>query len=157
MIDVDRCRRGMESITVGGAVTPGRLYLIEEAIARIQSDPDKALGVEYLGIKNYASFGDQREDHTYGSGPRHGSIVFSIRRREREVAPNVDAIYLLECVRDFGVVQVTIERTDGYDDGKRLFNLCDVIRRHDIMTRRVQEMASLLAGANVECHDSVTS
>lgn len=33
---------------------------------------------EYFGVKNYAHFGDQREDHTYGFGPKHGSIVFSV-------------------------------------------------------------------------------
>jgi hypothetical protein len=32
---------------------------------------------EYFGRKFYASF-DQREDHRYGQGPKHGTIVFGI-------------------------------------------------------------------------------
>lgn len=33
----------------------------------------------YIGVKNYAHFGDQRADCSYGSSPRHGTIVFAIR------------------------------------------------------------------------------
>jgi hypothetical protein len=33
---------------------------------------------EYIGVKNYEGFIHQREDHKYGYGPRHGSIVFSV-------------------------------------------------------------------------------
>lgn len=40
----------------------------------------------YVVVKNYASFGDQREDHEYRYGPKHGHIVFKIgRRREDDV------------------------------------------------------------------------
>src|SRR5882724_8198923 len=33
---------------------------------------------QYIGVKNYASFGDQRSDCPYNLGPKHGDIVFSI-------------------------------------------------------------------------------
>lgn len=57
-----------------------RTKLIEDAIRLIAASPD-ALSQNYLGVKNYASFGDQREDHKYFMGPRHGDIVFSVKRK----------------------------------------------------------------------------
>lgn len=89
-------------IEVRGIPT-GRGYLIEEAIRRIQADPDNALKTEYLGIKNYAHFGDQRSDHSYCMGPTHGSIVFSIGRQRSgaPIDPEADIQELLR-VRDFG-------------------------------------------------------
>lgn len=36
------------------------------------------LRTNYIGVKNYEGFHHQREDHKYGYGPRHGSIVFSV-------------------------------------------------------------------------------
>jgi len=88
-------------IKVSGIPTREREYLIEEAIRLIQANPETAMKTEYLGIKNYASFGDQREDHTYGMGPRHGTIVFSIGRcGEAPVLP--EDIDELIRVRDFG-------------------------------------------------------
>jgi hypothetical protein len=59
------------------------------------------LKTEYLGIKNYAAFGDQREDHTYGMGPRHGTIVFSIGRDHGHLIEPGDVDELIR-VRDFG-------------------------------------------------------
>lgn len=107
-IDIARARRGAAQLSVEGG-TP-RPSLIEAAIALIQTDPAKALTEEYLGVKNYASFGDQREDHRYGYGPKHGAIVFSIGRSEKwrsnERPLDTDAIYFLEVVRDFGTFNV---------------------------------------------------
>lgn len=40
--------------------------------------PRTDLRTRTIGVKNYDGFGDQREDHEYGRGPRHGSIVFRI-------------------------------------------------------------------------------
>jgi hypothetical protein len=102
-IDVDRCLRAMEDLEINGcAKGEKREAMIADAIARIQQNPKDAMKVEYLGIKNYASFGDQREDHQYGFGPRHGSIVFRIGRKYSagDVTLGEDHIYLLECVRD---------------------------------------------------------
>jgi hypothetical protein len=36
----------------------------------------------YFGVKIYSGFGEQREDHQYGFGPKHGSIVFAVGLRE---------------------------------------------------------------------------
>jgi hypothetical protein len=150
MIDIQRCLNGLTSVYVHGAVAGGhRLALIEEAIAAIHKDPASALATEFLGFKNYAHFGDQRCDCPYGMGPRHGSIVFSIARRDRNAPVNGDAIYLLECVRDFGAVGVTVEGGDGDANGKRTFNLCDVLERWRQLTAKVEQMDALLKEATV--------
>jgi len=88
-------------IRVSGIPSREREYLIEEAIALIQKDPENAMKSEYLGIKNYAAFGDQREDHSYGMGPRHGCIVFSIGRENPHPIEPWDVDELIR-VRDFG-------------------------------------------------------
>jgi hypothetical protein len=36
----------------------------------------------YFGVKIYSGFGEQREDHEYGFGPKHGSTVFAVGLRE---------------------------------------------------------------------------
>jgi hypothetical protein len=69
------------------------------------------LAREYFGTKNYDRWSDQREDHSYGRGPSHGSIVFSVglsreaRRRVNSGGPieltpeeQAAAIYALDCV-----------------------------------------------------------
>jgi len=62
----------------GRCDTEKRKALVEEAITTIQDSTSIPFEKSYLGVKNYAAFGDQREDHKYGYGPRHGSIIFSI-------------------------------------------------------------------------------
>jgi hypothetical protein len=76
-LDIGRARRGALQVFVRGVVTGGRAKLLEEAIARIQAGPVSALRERYLGVKNYASFGDQRYDDQYNYGPKHGDIVFT--------------------------------------------------------------------------------
>lgn len=61
----------------GKCNTPERSSLVEEAISILQGS-DKFCETQYMGIKNYASFGDQRSDHDYNRVPTHGSIVFKI-------------------------------------------------------------------------------
>jgi hypothetical protein len=126
-IDLQRCLSAMKSLTVEGLPNnPGRLALIEEAIKRIQLDGTIALKHEYLGFKNYAHFGDQRTDCSYGMGPRHGSIVFSINRHHQCEELGAEHIYLLECVRDFCVFRhPTLQ--DDFNQPKQ-FNLCSVLR-----------------------------
>jgi len=103
-IDMDRFRRGASQLEIVGR--PGkskeRLDVIETAILEIQAKPEVALSLKYLGVKNYAGFGDQREDHEYGYGPRHGSIVFSVGRKRPNLNGQLDgdAIYALEILRD---------------------------------------------------------
>jgi hypothetical protein len=97
----------------------GREYLIEEAIGRIQADPAEALKAEYLGIKNYAHFGDQRCDCSYGYGPTHGTIVFSIGRvRGAPLEPDADIQELLR-VRDFGGPEIPASVIDLLYRGRR--------------------------------------
>lgn len=150
-IDLDRCRRGMKQISIEGTPRPA---LIAEAIERIQRDPKAAMAKEYLGIKNYASFGDQREDHQYGYGPKHGSIVFSIGRAdEYRGAIDADAIYLLEACRDFGTVQVENRAaTCGYDRMHSL-NLCGVIRRITQLDADRKVLTHAIDRVTVETHE----
>jgi hypothetical protein len=108
----------------GRIVGEVRLKALENAIARIQKDGKNALSKEYVGVKNYAHFGDQRCDCQYGFGPSHGSIVFRIERATRVVRPKDDAIlvlgddevYFLECARDFQ------ELAEAYGEYKNLYD-----------------------------------
>lgn len=131
-IDLARCMRALKNISVSGELIGGpRFSLLEDAIAAIQHDGAKALREEYMGIKNYAGFGDQREDHKYGYGPRHGHIVFSVRRLAGSGVLGADEVYLLECVRDFGHVEQPRDRLTqgGYDHRPERLNLCEVLMR----------------------------
>lgn len=71
---------------------------------------------QYFGVKNYSGFGDQREDHQYGYGPKHGSIVFSISRQRPFRNSNTvgcpltpeqidDALYLLSALPEIERLQ----------------------------------------------------
>ncbi len=56
-----------------------RVNLVKEAINKLLNPESlNQMRKEYLGLKNYSGFGDQRHDGPYGTGPRHGSIVFSV-------------------------------------------------------------------------------
>lgn len=71
---LDACVNGRDSDQVR---TGGRQQLVNEAIEDLVNGPVK-MRTEYFGMKNYSGFGDQRSDHSYYMGPRHGSIVFSV-------------------------------------------------------------------------------
>lgn len=77
-----------------------RLQAVECAIDDLATTGGEVLRKEYVGVKNYAGFGDQRFDCEYGYGPSHGYIVFSIRLnvRDRALTPDeIEAcIYTLE-------------------------------------------------------------
>ena len=82
--------------------SPIRERTLEEAVKALNDNPAEWAKKRYYGIKDYAHFGDQREDHEYGRGPRHGSIVFSIGRGSNYSEENVsDYIDLLLFFRDF--------------------------------------------------------
>lgn len=164
-IDTERCLKAMEWLNVEGAPTghstsphpsDKRSAVFADAIAAIQNDGSVALRSVYLGIKNYASFGDQRNDSEYGMGPRHGSIVFRIGRTHSGLGTDSvlcgDHVYLLECVRDFGTREV-----DEVRDGRKIqlnLNLCDVLRRLQRARESVAESESWLAEAVVESHEA---
>lgn len=146
-IDLERCRRGMKQLRVEGFA---RNALIEEAIAAIQKDPIEALKTRYFGIKNYAGFGDQREDHEYGYSPKHGSIVFSIGRNEFKGALDADAIYYLEAYRDFETMA-----WQEYEHGRletRPITLSKAIREFDELTRKRNLIADAFEKMRIETH-----
>lgn len=154
-IDVDRVERAMQDLDVRGDPRP---RLIEEAIQKISEDGSAAMIDGYLGIKNYAHFGDQRADCKYGYGPKHGNIVFRIGRvRHRDVELGADHVYLLECVRDFGVLVTPPAHFDGQrgyarHDDLRL-NLLDVIRRRNRLRKVMAPLDQAISDARVEAHD----
>lgn len=49
--------------------------------AKAIAENEDPLKKEYIGLKNYDRWVGQRCDCGYGMGPRHGSIVFAIGRR----------------------------------------------------------------------------
>lgn len=148
-IDIERCLRAMGNIRVQGIPSTGRNELIEEAIAAIQKDGHEALRSQYLGIKNYAQFGDQRCDCSYGCGPRHGYIVFSVMRNSHDVELGPDEIYLLECVRDFGSFD-TGEKRDNWQTETIQANLCGILSRYQESKATYEKFASALEHAEVE-------
>lgn len=64
---------------VGGEVRQQAIY---DAIQLLKTKPD-SFDKMYIGVKNYDHFGDQRSDHELCYGPKHGSIVFSIRLKDK--------------------------------------------------------------------------
>lgn len=146
-LDIARCWRGMQQLEIRGSARPA---VIEDAITLIQRNPHGALRQEYLGVKNYAGFGDQRENHSYGFGPKHGHIVFRIGLTDAwlkgDKALDADAVYLLEAYRDVPDLMI--------DDRQRrdVLSLCDVLRR---LRRAEQEVATLrghLDAAQIDAH-----
>lgn len=118
------CIEAMKDLSVRGSPCGHvRKRAIEDAIASIQTDGEAALKERYIGVKRYAGFDDQRSDHPSGYGPSHGTIVFSICRNPNSRSELGDIhVFLLEAVRDFGVV----EREVNYK--KRPQNLCSVLK-----------------------------
>jgi hypothetical protein len=62
---------------------------VRDAMSEIAAGGGR-LQKEYFGTKDYDRWYDQREDHAYGYGPRHGSMVFRVgltdEARRRELA-----------------------------------------------------------------------
>lgn len=113
-VDVDKIRLGetvvriygdahTQVLSVWGEVSCPRLKVVDDAIYDLAVNGGKYLRQYYFGIKNYAGFGDQRSDHYYGRGPKHGRIVFSVSLliRDRDLTPEEieAAVYLLEQVK----------------------------------------------------------
>lgn len=153
-IDIQRCIRAMENISVEGVCNNRtRESLVEEAISKIVTNPENPFSKEFLGLKNYAHFSDQRCDCSYGCGPRHGSIVFSIGRQRLKVGAPVpvafgdDEIYLLECVRDFPGHK--IKNRNGNGDAY-LTGLCGVINRLVSLNEESDKLEEAIFGCKVE-------
>lgn len=123
--DIERALKS--AIYVDGLCNSGkRRALIEEAIEEIQKNGFERFRKGYIGFKNYAGFGDQRTDCSYGTGPKHGSMVFEIGMKNRDIQKDnfEDEIYFLMAVRDFEGVEV---HENGF---KRILSLSAVIYRY---------------------------
>ena len=151
MLNLDKLYRGLEQINISGACnTPVRQEALEDAIGAIQSNPSTALKKEYIGVKNYAHFGDQRCDIENGYGPKHGTIVFKISRvSDRPL--DEDALYLLEAARDFGLTATG--RKQG--DRKEVLDLCEVLRRKRELQKELDTLDVALEAATVETHERI--
>lgn len=82
-IDTEKVERGLEVISVKGKADKSG-QVITKAIN------DLAVGCphmksEFFGVKVYSGFGEQFCDCSYGYGPRHGSIVFSVGLTESAI------------------------------------------------------------------------
>lgn len=142
--DLNRFREASRDMIVRGLpTTHERQKVIEDAIAAIQQD-ETSLSNGYMGVKNYASFGDQRCDCHYGMGPSHGSIVFSVGRSnpEDKIPLGDDHIFFLECVRDFVPVQL----------GERKMNMQEVVRHYDDMISQANNLKVHLDALTPETH-----
>lgn len=152
-INIERCCKALENLNIEGAP---RADAIADAIENIQKHPTGALMTNYIGVKNYAGFGDQREDHEYGMGPRHGSIVFRIERtrmaREKRIALGEDEIYLLECYRDFGTANDPSEKRSPYEQQVQM-TLTKAIKEWQLSDRRAAALRTLLEAARVDTHE----
>lgn len=62
----------------------------------------RGLRHEYFGTKSYDRWHGQREDHEYGCGPRHGSMIFEIglkrEARDRELTAEEREACIYYCV-----------------------------------------------------------
>jgi hypothetical protein len=162
-IDVTRCLRAINKINIEGRTpvvgdtrahfaSSSRAKAVEDAIGEIQKNGETALMGEYIGIKNYAAFGDQREDHNYNMGPRHGTIVFRIERtrsarEEQGVTLNGDEVYFLECVRDFDDIK---EPRSGLQQQDRWLNLCDILKERARLLARLDRLNMYVDTTSVE-------
>lgn len=150
-LDIDICRAASKELEICGAPRP---RLIEEAISLIQSDP-MCLMKHYLGIKNYAHFGDQRCDCEYGMGPSHGHIVFSIGRSNYGIGKEVELgdahIYYLQAYRDFGMWETGDKDSYG---GPMKLSLSEFIRRLDKAKRELSVLKSALETKTVDLYEA---
>lgn len=143
-VDSRALRAGSKIIQVKGRPnTPGRKLLIDEAIKSLQSDAyGEALANEFLGMKNYASFGDQRCDCKYGYGPTHGNIVFSVarssdfRNKSLNKFETTSAIYYLLAERDF--------EYNKANEQEPYLNLWQVIEQMDEAEAKFQKFKNLI-------------
>lgn len=165
-IDIDRCREAMRHLWVSGDPSRHvgcsvsnqaeggrpRHAIISKAIASIQEDGAQALSGTYLYVKNYAHFGDQSGECRDGMAPSHGSVVFSIYRTRgaERITLGDDHVYMLECVRDFGVVSIPVSR-NGRVEAESL-NLCEAIARLDALSSHAGLLQTALESASVESH-----
>jgi hypothetical protein len=88
-IDADKVRTARSILYLNGkfASSAQRRGVVQDAIDWLATGEKRTyhtLQSGYFGVKNYSGFGDQREDHEYGFGPKHGTIVFAVGLNERK-------------------------------------------------------------------------
>lgn len=77
-LDPDKIKHGLSIIKFGDVKgIRERAECVSDAISDLAAGCQK-LKQQYFGTKNYAHWRDQRENHWYGYGPKHGSIVFEV-------------------------------------------------------------------------------
>ena len=77
-LDEDLLNLGMSIVRFGDVkANSERRSCVIDAINDLASG-GRTLSERYFGTKDYDRWSDQREDHEYGYGPRHGSIVFRV-------------------------------------------------------------------------------
>lgn len=87
-IDEDDLKIARRVLQVEGELKPGRsssaarLRVVNDAIADLAAGAP-TLRKWYFATKDYAQWSDQREDHPYGYGPKHGEVVFRVGLRDR--------------------------------------------------------------------------
>lgn len=82
-LDLAKVKLGSSVLYLSGKFTnsPQRRSVVQDMIDWLSTGEKRTFvtpETSYFGVKNYSGFGDQREDHSYGMGPRHGSIVFAV-------------------------------------------------------------------------------
>ena len=134
--------RGNELVVEGFCDNKKREILFEEALLKLQDNPNDWAKEDYYGIKNYAGFGDQREDHKYGYGPRHGSIVFSIGRGGGYNSTRKDVyVEFLLYFRDFRNDKV---KSNGDRYNQYNLDLQDVLRRKISIEEELEKINQVL-------------
>jgi hypothetical protein len=77
-VDPERVARARAVLSVKGSpVNSKRMAVVRDALDDLASGGHR-LAQRQMGTKDYAAWSDQREDHNYGYGPKHGSMVFQI-------------------------------------------------------------------------------
>lgn len=78
-LDTEKIALAETVITVVGSYTRhgDQDSVVNEAMQDI-ANGGKRLATQFFGTKTYGRFYNQRSDHPYGYGPRHGSIVFRV-------------------------------------------------------------------------------
>ncbi len=81
-LDLDKIILAKSVIAIRGEIQNDskgrRSEVVQSAIRDIATNNAGKIKAKYFGVKNYSGFGDQQEDHSYGMGPKHGNIVFSV-------------------------------------------------------------------------------
>ena len=74
-----------------------RQNAVYDAIVKLKYDI-KFFDKNYIGVKSYDNFGDQREDHELNMGPKHGYIVFKIFLKKKYRKGNIQDFQKIKAI-----------------------------------------------------------